>query len=282
MDIDFDVLITDLCPMDLLLQRLGRMHRHQRERPALLKQACCYVLGMDGSELEAGSVAVYGKYLLMRTKQALPASLTLPNDIPSLVEAVYGEEGSSCQDPELLFAKEKHKHALGDQRQRANSFRLNPPWLGDFTQRLIGFLSSDIGKREGEAAVRDGGERVEVLLLRKTEDGYGFLPPSSPDLVLDSSSPLPYDLAKTVAMQKIHLPNCVTMAYNIGNTLSALEELNISLFSAWQASPWLQGELILPLNEDLYTYLSGYRIGYDRFLGLFYEKEEEQHDSEGI
>ena len=52
LDIDADLLITDLCPMDVLLQRIGRLHRHQRDgRPAGYETPTCIVLLPEGDNL---------------------------------------------------------------------------------------------------------------------------------------------------------------------------------------------------------------------------------------
>lgn len=54
LDIDADLLITDLCPMDVLLQRLGRLHRHNRpdaERPEGYRQPRAWVLTPAGHNL---------------------------------------------------------------------------------------------------------------------------------------------------------------------------------------------------------------------------------------
>jgi len=55
LDIDADLLITDLCPMDVLLQRIGRLHRHKREaseRPEGFRKAHAWVLTPVGKSLE--------------------------------------------------------------------------------------------------------------------------------------------------------------------------------------------------------------------------------------
>jgi CRISPR-associated endonuclease/helicase Cas3 len=53
LDIDADYLLTDLCPMDVLLQRLGRLFRHERERPNGFKEAAVLVTTPKERDLTA-------------------------------------------------------------------------------------------------------------------------------------------------------------------------------------------------------------------------------------
>jgi CRISPR-associated endonuclease/helicase Cas3 len=47
LDIDADLLVTDLAPTDLILQRIGRLHRHQRPRPEGCETPRCILLRPD-------------------------------------------------------------------------------------------------------------------------------------------------------------------------------------------------------------------------------------------
>lgn len=48
LDIDADILLTDLCPIDVLLQRIGRLHRHKLARPAGFDTPRCLVMLPEG------------------------------------------------------------------------------------------------------------------------------------------------------------------------------------------------------------------------------------------
>jgi len=48
LDIDADFLITDLCPMDVLLQRIGRLHRHNLNRPDSFSIPQAIILAPEG------------------------------------------------------------------------------------------------------------------------------------------------------------------------------------------------------------------------------------------
>lgn len=61
LDIDSDLLITDLCPVDVLLQRIGRLHRHvETPRPAELAQPACLVLAPETLSAEPGAHTRFG------------------------------------------------------------------------------------------------------------------------------------------------------------------------------------------------------------------------------
>jgi CRISPR-associated endonuclease/helicase Cas3 len=51
LDLDFDFLLTDLCPMDVLLQRIGRLHRSARSRPVGYANPTVAILAPDERDL---------------------------------------------------------------------------------------------------------------------------------------------------------------------------------------------------------------------------------------
>lgn len=73
LDLDFDWMLTQLCPVDLLFQRLGRLHRHQRDnRPPGFEQPRCVVI-VPTTEAVYGDTHYVYKNLraLWRTEQFL-------------------------------------------------------------------------------------------------------------------------------------------------------------------------------------------------------------------
>lgn len=105
LDLDFDLIVTDLAPIDLLLQRAGRLWRHKRGARPLAKPVFI-VAGLDGDTppnfgepLWWG--AVYREDVLLRTWCLLRdiQEFALPDAIDSFVQTVYEE---TVEIPEAL------------------------------------------------------------------------------------------------------------------------------------------------------------------------------------
>lgn len=91
LDVDFDHMISEIAPIDLLLQRSGRMHRHRKREydPTL------YVLVPEEKSLDfGGSGYVYADKPLLRTLAILAGQreIRLPNDFRTLIERCYGSQ----------------------------------------------------------------------------------------------------------------------------------------------------------------------------------------------
>lgn len=118
LDIDFDVLFTEICPMDLMLQRIGRLHRHSIHdsiRPVSFINPVCYIYKKSGRP-------IYDEYIIRRTEETLPDYIMLPSDIRKLIEDVYDlSMGTNGPD------KQKFLKNQNDMRTRAEMYGLCKP-----------------------------------------------------------------------------------------------------------------------------------------------------------
>ncbi len=134
LDLDFDWLITQLCPADLLFQRMGRLHRHLRkDRPAGFEAPRCVVLLPDAPDYGLHGV-IYGNVrALWRTEKLLTTSTPLwfPDVYRQWIEAVY-EEDPWPEEPEevtekfeIFLAEQEGRRYAALQRAYADAVPLN-------------------------------------------------------------------------------------------------------------------------------------------------------------
>lgn len=106
LDLDFDLMITDPAPADLILQRAGRLHRHTRAaRPSHLTVPRLMITipeMQDGLPQWGSDGWVYAPYVLLRSYLALRgrSEIVVPADVQPLVDAVYDDENPIPADLE--------------------------------------------------------------------------------------------------------------------------------------------------------------------------------------
>ena len=191
LDLDFDVMITDFAPVDLVLQRMGRLHRHDSrsssERTPAYRKPVCYVRGVEtfGSynaapDFPYGSKAVYEpKILFSSYAQLLPRfdgePIRIPTDISPLVQKSY-QKSMSDEIPkswadDYVRAEQEYLQNQKSAITRASNYllRVRTPddrTMADCMQHLLESVDRRFSDDQiGEAKVRGTYASLEVIAI---------------------------------------------------------------------------------------------------------------------
>ncbi|MFF2062646.1 CRISPR-associated helicase Cas3' [Streptomyces sp. NPDC058200] len=288
-DVDADLLITDIAPIDLVLQRVGRLHRHEKTRrcarlarPRVVItgfadadgtcegagfEGCARALERPAPRFLGGSEFIYGRHLLLRAAVQLftaAHSWRIPGQVPELVAAGYGEGEDGMPQAWRKDAESARLRWEGEQRRRADN--------------AAGYLLTRRGDKEGttlsglhycsvpgagrdtdlDAVVRDGEASTEVIVV--IQDGETYRTLSGRALTVNGD--VPDDLLEEVLGGTVRLPPRYTAA-------AALE---LAPLPGWLGHPRLGYSPALVLDSGRGTVLADRTVRYERDLGLVEER----------
>jgi len=133
LDLDFDWLITQLCPVDLLFQRMGRLHRHIRARPEGFELPRCVVIVPEQAQKYGGSQYVYENIRVMRRTEHLVrnhSSVVFPEAYRYWIGEVYLEDPWPDEAPEMTEAHDKYQREVEDVKRSiartVTQYKANP------------------------------------------------------------------------------------------------------------------------------------------------------------
>ncbi|MDR0701765.1 MAG: CRISPR-associated helicase Cas3' [Azoarcus sp.] len=265
LDLDFDFMLSDLAPIDLLLQRAGRLHRHARKRPAVHGKACLYVAGLQAGRVpelkETAWGFVYDAYILGRTWALLcqECVLHLPEDIDRLVQAVYDVDAplpDELDETAFQFIEiesyGEYRGKVKKERQEATNIAID---LDAEPQNA--YAGKPRGHEEGEGLGLENKTRLgrESITLIPFETDYGSWPFRKDVMVSNALAKILYNRQLKTSRKEV-----------VGHFKSQARDMP----EAFRASALLKHAYPLPLRDGRYE-MSGLVLRLDQTLGLVYE-----------
>ncbi len=289
LDLDFDLMVSEVAPIDLLIQRVGRLHRHERPRPAPLAEPRLLLLNPGKGEhssqrtigqspchaLDPGEIGdvpdfgnsrfIYEPYLLLRTWELLQKQQRwrLPNEAADLIEDVYAAPDEALAEESALAARWQQAQQKWQREEKQAAQVLIPPVN---YRDLLRLSTADLKEEEDptihqslRAMTRLSMPTLQVACLHRLPDGtLNTRPDGSGSTVNlkkrpgDAGTASPFELAQTVVSVS-------------GRLYEALRELETP--PAWQRHAYFR--YIRPLVFEEGTALEG-KLTLDEVMGLHF------------
>lgn len=187
LDVDFDYMISAICPVDLLFQRIGRYHRHDDEGTIRKKfniESCVQVLIPGANEDYKGTGHIYTQCFLDATIEEIKKHniFSVPSCIPDIVNSVYNKISDDKSVQNLI---EESKSDLKNiniesgfdiwiKRHQLSDKNLQVRLEEDGLTEQIAFLDEDEIKELGYNIKKDIELFKEKVVSVKARDLYGF------------------------------------------------------------------------------------------------------------
>lgn len=285
LDLDFDLIASEIAPIDLLVQRAGRLHRHAHRHPARapsLRQPCIWIVldtRMDGTPDLGASAFVYHPHVLLRTWWTLRdrRGWSLPEEADDLIESVYGDAPMPADAPPALCRLWEESasdlaHVLETARNRGAVQLVPPPsHPGDeesFLDRVHGELDEpdDAPDKHRDLLARTRDIEASVLLVCLAASGGDIVVSASDErrVQLDGAPP---DRALTAAL----LRRSVSLQHALW-----VRRLRVQAPPAgWQRVAQLRSARCAVFAPDGTADIGGHTLRLDPELGLCLREPEE-------
>lgn len=276
LDIDFDFLISDLAPIDLLLQRAGRLHRHERARPAAHATARFFVAGLKPERFpelkETKWQYVYDPYILGRTwaLTSRESVWQLPTDIDRLVQMVYDDD---IDLPDDIATEARHRIEETDygefraQVQQDALYAMHAAIDVD-AEASSAYVDKPRGNEEGDGLgirnrTRLGEDSITVVPVCVSDDGWRIFPDETP---FDATIPATDTLARKLFSRQLKL-----------NRKALITELSSQDSpTCFSEHPLLRAIKPLRMIDGL-AHLGGFNLRLCPTLGLVFEPAATEH-----